>query len=458
MKKGRILAGVLAAAMVLGSMAGCGSDGSKKGAEATGEDLTQGDLDSTDEANNQDEVIIDIYQFKVETVSALEKTIALYEERNPHVTINLETLGGGGDYKETLKVKMQSNKKPDIFNMDGPQDVQDYEAILEDLSDQPWVDNAVTGALDVVSKEGKVYGLPYSLEGYGFIYNKRIFEKAGIDADSLITYNALEQAVRDLDKRIKAGEFQEDFPLLEAAFEYPAKETWVIGDHTANLPMIPELKDPISALETKEIEMSYSSVFQKLIDLQTLYSPSGDDRSKLCAVDYATQVGGGLAIERVAMIQQGNWISPEVVSVDPELLDDLGMLPIPVEGYKEDCITSGVPSYWSINKESDDKVKEEAKRFLDWMYQSDEGKDLIVNDFLFIPPFINYEGIEPQDALSKEVKKYTDAGRTMPWVLRGFPTGWSLNVGGSVQKYLSGDITWDQVTEEAKEAWKDARQ
>lgn len=458
MKK-RILAGVLVGAMVLGSMAGCGSNGSNGNAGTTGDDVKPGETgaDSTD-GGNQEEVAIDIYQYKVETVSALEKAIALYEEQNPHVTINLETLGGGGNYKETLKVKMQSNKKPDIFNVDGPQDVQDYEAILEDLSDQPWVEHAVEGALDVASKEGKVYGLPYSLEGYGFIYNKRIFEKAGIDADSLITYDALEKSVKDLDERIKAGEFQEDFPLLEAAFEYPAKETWVVGEHTANLPMIPELKDPITALEAKEIEMTYSSAFQKLIDLQTLYSANGDDRSKLCAVDYATQVGGGLAIERVAMIQQGNWISPEVVNVDAELLDDLGMLPIPVVGYKEDCITSGVPSYWSVNKESEDKVKEEAKKFLNWLYQSDEGKELIVDDFLFIPPFTNYEGIEPQDALSKEVKRYADEGKTLPWVLRGFPTDWGLNVGGSVQKYLSGDITWDQVTEEAKEAWKDARQ
>ena len=448
-----MIAVTLLGTMILGSLSGCGGGGT---AQSGDKGEKQNSQNQSEEAAKED-VTIDIYQYKVETVSALEKAIAMYEEENPHVTINLETVGGGGNYKETLKVKMQSSKKPDIFNVDGPQDVKDYEMMLEDMSDQPWVEHAVEGALDVVSKDGKVYGLPYSLEGYGFIYNKRIFEKAGIDADSLNTYDALEKAVKDLDERIKAGEFQDDFPLLEAAFEYPAKEFWVIGEHTANLPMIPELEDPMTALNAKEIELTYTDAFKKLIDIQTLYSASGDDRSKLCAVDYATQVGGGLAIERVAMIQQGNWISPEVTNVDAELLEDLGMLPIPVAGYKEDCITSGVPSYWAINSESDDNVKAESKKFLDWLYQSEDGKKLIIDDFMFIPPFTNYEGIEPQDALSKEVKKYTDAGKTMPWVLRGFPSDWGTNVAGSVQKYLSDEITWEQVTEEAKEAWKEAR-
>lgn len=134
------------------------------------------------------------------------------------------------------------------------------------------------------------------------------------------------------------------------------------------------------------------------------------------------------------------------------------MLPIPVAGYKEDCITSGVPNYWAINKESDEAVKTEAKKFLNWLYQSDEGKEMIVNDFMFIPPFVNYEGIEPKDSLAKEVKRYTEAGKTMPWVLRGFPSEWATSVGGSVQKYLSDELTWEEAVQEMKDSWKAARE
>lgn len=298
MKAKQILAGTLAGVLAMGMLAGCG------GTEKTDNSAAQETTEKKDES--AEKVTIDMYQYKVEVVSALEKAIEQYEKENPNVTINLETIGAGGNYGENLKVKMQAAKKPDIFNVDGPQRVQDYEYLLEDLSDQPWVEYAAEGSLGSVSKDGKIYGMLFCLEGYGFVYNKRIFDKAGIDASKLTTYDAIESAVKDLDERIKAGEFQEDFPLLEAAFEYPAKEFWVPGQHTVNLPLIPELQDPITALNTKEIKMEYSDAFQKLIDLQTLYSSNGEDRSKLCAVDYATQVGGGLAIERVAMVQQGN--------------------------------------------------------------------------------------------------------------------------------------------------------
>ena len=35
----------------------------------------------------------------------------------------------------------------------------------------------------------------------------------------------------------------------------------------------------------------------------------------------------------------------------------------------------------------------------------------------FVPAFSNYDGIEITDPLSKEVKRYIDEGKTMPWVM-----------------------------------------
>lgn len=403
-------------------------------------------------------VVLDMYQFKVEIVPALEQAIETYTSQFPNVTINLETVGGGGNYAQTLKVKMQSSEQPDIFNVGGLQEAMDYKDKLEDLSDQPWVDKAVSGTLLDVTLDGKVYGLPYGIEGYGLIYNKRIFEAAGIDAETLTTYDAIEAAVKDLDKRIKAGEFSEQFPLLEAAFEFPGKEGWVPGEHTMNVIMQAELQDPITTINAKTIDLTYSDAFRKLIDLQTLYTANGDDRSKLNSVDYSTQVDGGLAIERVAMIQQGNWISPQVIAIDEELANDLGMLPLPVVGYKEDCITTGVPEFWVVNKSSSDLEKQWSKHFLNWLYQSEEGKEIVVNDFMFIPPFTNYEGLEPADALSREVKAYADEGKVIPWVLRSFPQQWGReDAGGAVQRYLAGEVDWDTAMEDVKQAWADKR-
>ena len=44
-----------------------------------------------------DKVVVDIFQFKVEAKDALEKAAKVYEEKNPNVDINIETVGGGND-------------------------------------------------------------------------------------------------------------------------------------------------------------------------------------------------------------------------------------------------------------------------------------------------------------------------------------------------------------------------
>ena len=42
---------------------------------------------------------------------------------------------------------------------------------MEDLSDQPWVPYMTEAAAEgSTNAEGKVLGLPYSMEGYGYIY------------------------------------------------------------------------------------------------------------------------------------------------------------------------------------------------------------------------------------------------------------------------------------------------
>lgn len=51
---------------------------------------------------------------------------------------------------------------------------------LEDLFDQLWVDNLYDIVKELMIMDGKIYGQLLNLEGYGFIYNKDLFEKVGI--------------------------------------------------------------------------------------------------------------------------------------------------------------------------------------------------------------------------------------------------------------------------------------
>lgn len=155
----RIMAVALALTLSTAVFSGCGSGSSDSSGKVT----------------------VDMFQFKVESKTALETAVKDYEAEHSNVTINIQTVGGGQDYGAALKSKFASGDEPTIYNIGGPQDVEDWKAKLEDLSSQPWVSKAYSGTLDAAKKDGKLYGMPFDLEGYGFIYNKALFSKAGID-------------------------------------------------------------------------------------------------------------------------------------------------------------------------------------------------------------------------------------------------------------------------------------
>ena len=446
-KKKLIALGIMGTLLMTSALTGC----SKPAEEATGDT-------PTDAPAVEEMVEVDIFQFKVEIVEALEDAIVAYEAENPNVKINLQTVGGGDDYGAALRAQFQSGNEPDIYNVGGPQDVKDWTEKLEDLSGEPWASQALDGVLSGVTVEGKVFGLPYGIEGYGLAYNKEIFADAGIDASTIKDYASLEAALSTLQAKIDAGEMKEKYPLLEAVTEYAARETWVTGLHSSNIAIANEFESSLDAFAAETLEFKHADAFKAYIDLQAKYSANAKSTAKMNAVDYATQVDEGIAIERVAVIQQGNWIYGGVKAVDEEVAEKLGFLPMPLKGVKEDSIAIGVPMYWSVNSTAPDADRDAAKAFLNWLYTSDTGKDTVVNKFFFIPPLKGYDDVQPADPLAKDILMYANEGRTMPWVFMGYPTDWGMGgLGEQIQKYYAGEATWEEVVKTAKEKWVELR-
>ena len=430
--KRKLVSAILCGAMVLGMMTGCGSSGDAKG----------------------DKITINLYQNKSEIADQLQAAADQYTEENPNVKINVESIQGN-DYNTNLKAKLMNNDSVDIYALgDDISNMTDY---IEDLSDQDWVSHAVEGSLDAVTIDGKVYGIPVSVEGYGLVYNKDIFKDAGIDASTLTSYDAIDAAFANLQEQIYSGKLKDKYPQLEAVEEYAAKETWIPGLHTLNAPLACEYKNANELKASDDLGLKYADSLKALLDLETKYTTSKDDLSKLNAVDYSTEIGGGLAIERVAVVQQGNWIGPELKGIDETVANKMGMLPLPIKGAKEDCIPVGISIKWCINSQSKDKVKEASKEFLSWLFQSDEGKKIVVDDFGFVPAFDNYDGVEISDPLSKEVKRYIDEGKTTPWVMDGFPSGYEAKSAADFQGYFSGEYTFDEMVEHLKADFKDLK-
>ncbi|MDT2800900.1 ABC transporter substrate-binding protein [Vagococcus lutrae] len=408
-----------------------------------------GNGDKKADKSSDKETVVDIFQFKVEFNDQFKDVAKQYEELNPGVKINISTVGGGDDYGAALKTKFASGEEPDIFNIGGPEDLKTWEKSLADVSDTEAAKQALEGTTDGATKDGKVLGLPYNMEGYGLLYNKKVFKEAGIEVDDIKTQADLRKFAEKLDKdKEKLG--------LEAVFALPAKETWVTGLHASNTFIAPEFDNDVNkTYEAKEIEFKYNKEFKEYIDVMQEYSVQ-----PTTSLDYSKQMEELFSNGKVAMTQQGNWVYGTIEEIDPEFAEEnVGILPIPVDGVSENKIPVGVPNYWAVNKNSDEKDQKEAKAFLDWLYTSDEGKKAVLEEFKFIPAYSGYDTEKIADPLSKQVYEYSNNGDSTGWVFMGYPTDWGMNsLGTGIQKYVSDESTWEDLVKEVQDSWKQTRE
>ncbi|MGI2297664.1 extracellular solute-binding protein [Paenibacillus sp. GXUN7292] len=419
-----ILILVLAMSIVL---AGCGSSNKPS--------------DSEKGKDSGKQVTIKMFQFKVEIAEQLQRMIKEYESLHPGVKIEVETVGGGADYGAALKAKFNSNDKPDIFNNGGFTDLDLWIEHLEDLSDQPWVENLVDVAKEPMTKDGKLYGQALNLEGYGFIYNKDLFAKAGI-SETPKTLTELEEAA----KKLEAAGIT---PFVNGYGEW-----WVLGNHFVNLPFAHQA-DPdqfIADLNSGAAKITGNEVFKQwtqLFDLTLKYGGKNPLQT-----DYNTQVTD-FATGKAAMTQQGNWTQVAISETSPNI--NIGFLPMPIsdDATAMDKLPVGVPNNWVIHKNS--AVKEEAKAFLNWMVSSEAGQRYITEEFKFIPAFKNIDADESVlGQLAADIIAYSKQDKALSWNWFKFPGGEasSNEFGNAMQAYISGKSNQDQLLEAFQKTWE----
>lgn len=410
---------------VFGIMAGCSSKESSSGGDS-GKDSKSGD----------EVVTLNFFQFKVEIADQLQAMIKEYEAENPNIKIKLETVGGGADYGAALKAKFASGEEPDIFNNGGFKELELWKEKLADLSGEPWVEHVLPiGKVPMTDADGKLYGMPVNLEGYGFVYNKDLFEKAGI-TEPPKTIDELKEAAKKLEAK-KITPFSAGYG-----------EWWVIGQHLLNIPFAQQ-EDPekfIAGLydgSEKFTDNEQFKQFKEVLDTELKYANDNP-----LTTDYNTQVTL-FASGETAMLQQGNWTENMITEINPEI--NMGFLPIPISNDENaNSLPVGVPNNWVLNKNSEHL--EEAKAFLNWMVSSETGKRYITEEFAFIPAFDNIEPAGLGD-LGTSILDYSKEEKTIPWTWFKWPDGANKEFAAAMQEYAAGKIDYDTMLERFQTSW-----
>ncbi|MCZ8518308.1 MULTISPECIES: ABC transporter substrate-binding protein [Paenibacillus] len=421
----KLTAAFVSTAMLTAILAGCAGGPSSAG--------TSKPADTAVSTAGKKAVTIKMFQFKVEIAEALHKLAEEYKKETG-VTVEIETHGGGEDYNALLKAEIASGSEPEIFNNGGFVGLEPYMDRAEDLTNEPWAKDLVEISKRPTTVNGKLYGMPMNIEGYGLIYNKELFAKAGITAEPK-TFAELKEAA----EKLKAAGIT---PFMAT------NEWWSLGLHTVNIALAnqPDPQQFISDLSAGQTTIKGNPVFVKWLDfVDLLFANSQKDKT---TTDYTSQITH-FASGKAAMMLQGNWTQGDVNKVNPNM--KLGVLPLPIDD-KEGSVMVGVASNYIVNKKS--KHPEEAKAFLNWLVTSETGKNFVAKEFKFIPA-VNTVKATAEDIGQIAVEIQNKAGSAKGWNWDLFPDGVTQGLGAAMQEYMGGGINREQLLEKLDKAVQD---
>ncbi len=416
------------------------------------------------QGNEQTVKEIRYLNFKPEIAEVYDEIAAEYKKETG-VNLIVET-AASGTYESTLTARMATSEAPTIFQINGPIGYTSWAEYCADLSDTELYKHLKDKTLAITSN-GKVYGIPYVVEGYGIIYNKKILddyfslpEKSTEynSADEITSFNALKAVVEDMQKNKEKLGIQGVF----AATSLKTGEDWRWQTHLMNIPLSIEFRDrgiDLTGDGYKTINFTYSDNFKNIFDLYI--NNSTTDKKQLGTLDVTSSMAE-FALGKCAMVQNGNWGASQILGVSGNkvLSEDIKFLPIymGIPGEENTGLCIGTENFICINAKASEAEQKAAADFLYWLFSSEKGKKYVTEKLGFISPFDTFSQDEtPDDPLAREIVRWMnmDNVTNIPWNFTVFPSlNYKDSLGAALLKYAQGSMSWDEVKKVAVEEWK----
>lgn len=402
--------------------------------------------------------------FKPEIASVYEEIAKAYEQETG-IKVRVET-AANNQYESTLAAKMATDEAPTIFQINGPRGYANWRDYCADLSDTQLYKHLSDKSIAVTS-DGKVYGIPYVVEGYGIIYNKAITDKYFALKNKETKYTSMDEirnfeSLKSLVEDMQAHKNDLGIKGVFAATSLKKGEDWRWQTHLANLPVYYEFKNndvDLTGDSTKEIKFEYSDNFKSIFDL---YINNSTVDKKTLGTKLVDESMAEFALEQCAMVQNGNWAWSQISGVNGNKVsaDNIKYLPIytGVKGEENQGLCIGTENFYAVNSKASEDEQKAAEDFLYWLYSSDTGKDFVTNKLDFIAPFDTFnEDDVPDDPLAKEVSAWMnkDGITSVPWNFTIFPSqNFKDDFGAALLQYAQGTKSWDDVKALVVEEWK----
>ena len=421
----------LPAVLLLGTslLAGCGSTPAAD-TGATG---------ATGEAAADQPVTINMFTASPEYTDAFNAYIEEYKKVKPNVTINLEIMQA--DYNTVLKSRIAAGSTPDVFQTTAGGDIDTYADYSADLTNEPLA-AAMTDAVraNMSSLDGKVLGFPVKGNLFALIYNKDLFEQAGITEPP--------KTVAEMDDAIAKLEDKGITPFANAYKE------WWVWKHVFQHYVDAAADDAgISAQELVNKFIKGETTFSEyplLTDnffafIDTTIAHGTD---KPLERDSNAEVSDFASGKAAMMTGKGAWDEEAIMKINPDF--KLGIMGYPVSNKAEQSqIITGADQALRINKDS--AAAPQTIEFFNWLYTSEYGKNWFSQVAKVIPPI--KDAPLPDLQMPKEMDEILKTEKSGDLSVNYSLDTFHQKFGEIMQAYIGKNKTKEQAIEEIQQAW-----
>ncbi|MEF2966643.1 sugar ABC transporter substrate-binding protein [Paenibacillus sp. M1] len=294
----------------------------------------------------------------------MKKVVDAFNAQNSDIEVHMNTISNDADeYNTKIMNNLSGGSKMDVYSINGTSSLGLYSSKgqLVELTDRIKEANLDVSAYgpsfqDITSvlTEGKYYALPYRTSQYALFYNKKLFDEAGVEYPTQMTWNEYAELAKSLTK----GE--------------GADKQW--GGYYADW-----ITAPLGALQegTTVLDDSLDPIANWLDYLNRLYYEDGSHMSykqmKAESIDWIKQFESG----NVAMMINGEWtinmLKADIAAGKTDMEFDMAPMPLP-EGMNDPITVGGVSTFIGINPQS--KNADAAFQFVQFV-AGEQGESII---------------------------------------------------------------------------------
>lgn len=366
-------AAVLAVALLL-SVAGCSGAAGGGGSAAA----------PTDPAQVSGDITVLTHKTDLAADGTLDKYAAEFSKIYPNVHVKFEAIVA---YETDVKVRMNSDDYGDVLMIPGAVPVPDYPKFFAPLGD-PAALSQKYRFVDKTTYNGQVYGIATNGNANGLVYNKAVWQQAGITKwpATLDEFRADLAAIKSKTSATPLYTiYHEGWPMTAWQFNLGSNSC----DTKANDNLATDTAPWASGKELNQIDsLLYNVVHDKLVEADpTTTAWDGGAKS-------------GIATGKIGTLMLASWAISQMKSAakkagkDPA---DIGFMPWPaqVSGHYCSIVQPDYAQAVSIHS----KHKEAARAWVDWFVD----KSTFAQDEALLPTL-------KSGALPPELKAYQDAG------------------------------------------------